>query len=1092
MISFCNSFHCCGRKVKKDELEEPYGVISATDSSTACDKNLSHVSFRLPNASGTHNRERLSQPTFSQSGTHGQHASQRSSVPPVRPHSSTKRALPKLPELEKGASNAMYSSIERPSSRARHRSRSPSYIEEGVNPMYESIDAESDSISDPLYSRVESESASARKYDYPVFNGLRTARGPSAEEAVYQSASQIYAAASEDPYSSITSQTGGDMNYGLRIARMKGQTETSDSAHSGVKPSTSKDIEDLYTKIRRGTPGDGTFKVPNGGDQSESLPGTSYASGGSQLTGYASSGSEKTSREPSYRYITVRESVDVIRRRLNERELLEANGAASTAGSADGSLPVREHYYSSIGGGSDYESMSVAALYERIPDLTTSSVGNDEEQTLTGEAASSFGRSMNASAEMSSACARVTSTADYGGVAPKPPTSPIPNRLSSEAVDMASFRHSMVGEQIPFIEGGSPPYASIQNDIRSPSNNAVVGSSSSDVRPSIKPIVVMSDSSVMSSKKRLGSSLSDASNKVNPRKRPTSNFFETKLVDTSASGERDVIAPVQEQSKSSTVISAASETVGSDEKSRLRVERPASGSMSRTFAKTLDEEECVQSTKSGTNDVGLPGMDSGRQKGTKIIRKCLAENSSLYGNQRNSVVGTNCHTVSHATYFTKGTSVLPSAPYRSANRSPISVLACENEENGQKCGRGMSSGDSTVTHTNAVASTELLLDFQNIARYPSEAVVEAKTAEKKEPTIKVEQNLCKRSEAVEEPKADTSERIVPIEMVSSRFVTTVPSLHIRPSENSLLVDSIPSSQTFHSQAETYVAGQLTSASARSAPIEIGTKSTDTSDFDSGVMSRSLDSTGSQTDDLYDGWIGRSSSKSVIPVLRNSRRVRQKSIGQKERHHKGSVEREESDVRTNVAETPRAPASACLTLGVSRSELGNLKGHDYVSPVDLGTERSWPLTSSYGWIGRSSSKSVIPVLRNSRRVRQKSIGQKERHHKGSVEREESDVRTNVAETPRAPASACLTLGVSRSELGNLKGHDYVSPVDLGTERSWPLTSSSSESPKLVSDICRSKTFSNSVMAPPNPEAIFQPLRPGEMVDVVPLPNVSVHI
>lgn len=60
----------------------------------------------------------------------------------------------------------------------------------------------------------------------------------------------------------------------------------------------------------------------------------------------------KVSREPSYRYITVRESIDIIRQRISQREeelrrILSVSGGSKSA--------IRDHYYSSIGG--DYESV---------------------------------------------------------------------------------------------------------------------------------------------------------------------------------------------------------------------------------------------------------------------------------------------------------------------------------------------------------------------------------------------------------------------------------------------------------------------------------------------------------------------------------------------------------------------------------------------------------------------------------------------------------------------------------------------------------------------------------------------------------------
>lgn len=82
-----------------------------------------------------------------------------------------------------------------------------------INPTYESIDAENDSISDPLYSKVDENPASQR-YDYPTFRTKIIASTSAAaaaaakqrklpsntEEPLYTSASQIYSGGSEDPY----------------------------------------------------------------------------------------------------------------------------------------------------------------------------------------------------------------------------------------------------------------------------------------------------------------------------------------------------------------------------------------------------------------------------------------------------------------------------------------------------------------------------------------------------------------------------------------------------------------------------------------------------------------------------------------------------------------------------------------------------------------------------------------------------------------------------------------------------------------------------------------------------------------------------
>ena len=61
-----------------------------------------------------------------------------------------------------------------------------------------------------------------------------------------------------------------------------------------------------------------------------------------------------SSREPSYRYLTTRESAEVVRERLREQGRLAP--------------PIREHYYSTIGNGNEYETVDGASsAYGVVP-----------------------------------------------------------------------------------------------------------------------------------------------------------------------------------------------------------------------------------------------------------------------------------------------------------------------------------------------------------------------------------------------------------------------------------------------------------------------------------------------------------------------------------------------------------------------------------------------------------------------------------------------------------------------------------------------------------------------------------------------------
>uniref|UniRef100_A0A914ZST2 Uncharacterized protein n=1 Tax=Parascaris univalens TaxID=6257 RepID=A0A914ZST2_PARUN len=951
LLSFCASFQCCRRKVKKEESEEPYGVISISDRSSISDRVVSHVSFRSPDISGARNGERFSQPNLPQSGTRSQHSLQRSSVPPSQPHHSTKRALPKLPALEGATPNAMYSSIERQSS-SKPRLRSP-YIEEGVNPTYESIDAESDSVSDPLYSKLESENASGRKYDYPIFGRSRTARGMNNDEAVYQSASQIYAGASEDPYSSITSQRGGEVSADPGYALVKEDTRKGSSKNdtaANVRPSTSHSAEDLYTKIQRGVTsdlGDVSKKIRDDGQS------MSYAAESNQLGDYVASDGEKTSREPSYRYITVRESVDVIRRRLNEREGIDG-GTRSAVGSADGSLPVREHYYSSIGGGSDYESVSVGALYERIAESSAANAENGQH-ALPKKTADSFDPSVNAFGQMpsTSACVTIASPNDIDRtIPPKPPTSPIPSRSSEEAPDLISPVLYSTDRKRMFLVENSPPYASVLNDHCHASDSATVNSTSSGVRTLIRPKMIVENSS----------------GKSDVKKQQTSGFFSIKLDEASPSLHASMTVPPQKQSNSSpfTILERK-------KNNELRGTTPE-GLMRETDLWTSadsvkDDRSLPFSSINEAHNIGFIGRnDPHRSIGevsSKIDREHFAHAKG--GSHRFSTsddrpvfrngTSTSNDLVLRNAHFISETFVLPSAPYRTANRSPENVLESEGVEIAQERSTQVTSIEKFSEAPASIISSTQDSSDHHIDALPAETILEKKNEEEKQATIIVQRTSSKGSEAVDETSPDSAEHIVPIELIPSNSTAFISEVHMRPSQSGSFTDR-SSQPTFRSEVETYIT--MSASVPRSVPIEIGTESADTSDIENGLMNRSFDSTSSRTDDLHvlDNRVGRSSSKSTIPVRLNSEYMRRKSLELKERGGEEGRECDEPNDEANAKNTEQARHNAHSYTRNALPEMGAFTGRNYVSAVDLGTERRWPLAPSceeYSSIGSGRSK-----------------------------------------------------------------------------------------------------------------------------------------
>ncbi|MCP9256996.1 hypothetical protein DINM_000224 [Dirofilaria immitis] len=307
--------------------------------------------------------------------------------PDLVPHcpSATKRALPKLPELSTQLENknpaAAYSTIDHPAPVVDGNS-SFLYGEGPANPTYESIDM------DPLYSKLGNGGPVVKRYDYPIFTP-ESQPAVTTDDVLYQSASHIYAGVSEDPYRENVNMESS------RSYLANGQVEN-------------RTLDHLYSQIQRGpsisrTINSSTYRP---------LPSNELA------TEYISSGSDKTNREPSYRYITVRESVDAIRQRLNERNP-SSNVPQSVV--VDGCGSVREHYYSSIGG-SDYETLHISAASANQPcydsqDVPSTSCVNYD-----------LSHPNIISDEQSKTLSKTIGTEN---VPPNPPISPIPSRVTA-------------------------------------------------------------------------------------------------------------------------------------------------------------------------------------------------------------------------------------------------------------------------------------------------------------------------------------------------------------------------------------------------------------------------------------------------------------------------------------------------------------------------------------------------------------------------------------------------------------------------------------------------------------------------------------
>ncbi|CAD5229244.1 unnamed protein product [Bursaphelenchus okinawaensis] len=219
-------------------------------------------------------------------------------------------------------------------------------------PTYESVDV---ADSDVAYSRVHER---PRRYEYPTFNRTRAS-----EEAVYASASQIYSGGSEDPYSSIVSDIEGKKADDTSVGYARVQDDL-------TQPSTSRavrNVESLYAKINRNSinrkmsennprrpevlsteiraPVPSTSaSVPQPMEHTASVQTHTVEPLFEPVYQYEGSITSTESRNPSYKYLTVRETLGAIRERIRAREEgLQQNP------------PSREHYYSTIQ--NDYETV---------------------------------------------------------------------------------------------------------------------------------------------------------------------------------------------------------------------------------------------------------------------------------------------------------------------------------------------------------------------------------------------------------------------------------------------------------------------------------------------------------------------------------------------------------------------------------------------------------------------------------------------------------------------------------------------------------------------------------------------------------------
>uniref|UniRef100_A0A0K0EQQ6 cGMP-dependent protein kinase n=1 Tax=Strongyloides stercoralis TaxID=6248 RepID=A0A0K0EQQ6_STRER len=387
--------------------DSTYGVIdpqtSITIENNDSNKKLSslnspqpskiiNVSFRHKARKVLFGNDRLSQPAIIKENTKdSSKILNRKSLPLFS--SKNKRELPKLPvpsinennsSSNNDGKNLFITSKEIP-------------FDEKANEVYETIYPETDSIVDPFYTKIINDNKNTQKYDYPIFNNNKCKKGNGKEknqineDPIYTSASQIYGG-SDDAYSSILSNVGGDKENGYaKVTERKNSNDTDSNipmvdedlpSSSTVQNPVSINLDSLYAKIKRPTNKEKnkekncletTSKDPipssitnDSNKLLQKVDNTTFDSLYQQLD-ESGSGSiiSSYSQNPSYRYITVRETVDVVRERIrrHEEELSrERNNNVNN--------PGREHYYSTI---NEYESVGDGNISDNIYDITNSS-----------------------------------------------------------------------------------------------------------------------------------------------------------------------------------------------------------------------------------------------------------------------------------------------------------------------------------------------------------------------------------------------------------------------------------------------------------------------------------------------------------------------------------------------------------------------------------------------------------------------------------------------------------------------------------------------------------------------------------------------
>uniref|UniRef100_A0A914MVS5 Uncharacterized protein n=1 Tax=Meloidogyne incognita TaxID=6306 RepID=A0A914MVS5_MELIC len=303
------------------------------------------------------------------------------------------------------------------------------------------VDQPDDELDTDGYSKLEGEDIHFReRYDYPTF--LRNGNGGGGtDEHLYASASQTYSFWSEDPYSSIKSVMG-DRASGVKgdessiyepgyskIRKIPVQQKT-----KSLNVDEPKSSHDLYSKMIHNQRSRKDFKPNN--LPSTSVEATNNNLGNSQKFSVdgkslldnqqdSASGSLTSGSQPSYRYLTVRESPRIVRERIRRREEAAAAAAllAENNENSDRNIGERrpEHYYSEI---NEYESVGGGSLYNRPNSTEQLNEVNGHLTTSPPNQNNQFNKNLGTS-EMLCIDSGLNSSTEP----PHPPTSPIPKTL---------------------------------------------------------------------------------------------------------------------------------------------------------------------------------------------------------------------------------------------------------------------------------------------------------------------------------------------------------------------------------------------------------------------------------------------------------------------------------------------------------------------------------------------------------------------------------------------------------------------------------------------------------------------------------------